>query len=386
MSSLSADLVPFGDPYYYQDWKSPYYNASHFKLRSAMRRFTDEHLSPFAAEWDQAREIPPEAYKKIADFGILAAIAAGATGWPTEYAQGIPVPGGVDPDKFDAFHGLIVVDEMCRCASGGILYGVLGGFGISINPLRDFGSDELKRRILPALLKGEKRSCLAITEPEGGSDVANIVTTAKKSDDGQYFIVEGAKKWITKCVPSLALAPLPPPPPLSSTLALTSSDPLSLPRPAVVSGATTLLRPSVPAARAWAASRSWSSSAARASRRARWTARASSRAARPTSRTRTCVCPSATCSARRTRASRSVLLPPTPTTSRLGLTDSDTSADYHERVQPREDWDRYSGDSLCSRLPRGEHQCVARASPPLSRRRRAPSWSPRSLLLQCTVS
>ena len=37
MSSLSADLVPFGDPYYYQDWKSPYYNASHFKLRSAMR-------------------------------------------------------------------------------------------------------------------------------------------------------------------------------------------------------------------------------------------------------------------------------------------------------------------------------------------------------------
>ncbi|GAA5904104.1 hypothetical protein JCM8208_003448 [Rhodotorula glutinis] len=195
-----GDLVPFGDPYYYQDWKSPYYKKSHLKLRSAMRRFTDEHLSPFAAEWDQAREIPPEAYKKIADFGILAAIAAGSSGWPTEYAQGIPVPGDVDPNEWDSFHNLIVIDEMCRCASGGILYGVLGGWGISCGPIRHFGSDELKKRIFPSLLKGEKRSCLAITEPEGGSDVANIVTTAKKSDDGQYYIVDGAKKWITNGV------------------------------------------------------------------------------------------------------------------------------------------------------------------------------------------
>ncbi|KPV75396.1 uncharacterized protein RHOBADRAFT_43902 [Rhodotorula graminis WP1] len=199
-STYFGDLVPFGDPFWYQDWKSPYYNDSHRKLRAAMRRFTDEHLTPFAAEWDQAREIPPEAYKKIADYGILAAIAAGATGWPTEYAQGIPVPGGVDAADWDGFHNLIVIDEMCRCASGGILYGVLGGFGISIGPLRHFGSDELKQRILPSLLKGEKRSCLAITEPEGGSDVANIVTTAKKSDDGQYYLVEGAKKWITNGV------------------------------------------------------------------------------------------------------------------------------------------------------------------------------------------
>jgi len=192
--------VPFGDAYWYQDWKSPYYNDSHRKLRSAMRRFTDEHLTPFAHEWDQAREIPPETYKKIADHGILAAIAAGSTGWPTEYAEGIPVPGGIDPASFDAFHNLIVIDEMSRCGSGGIMYGLLGGFGISVGPILHFGSDELKKRIIPLLLRGEKRSCLAITEPEGGSDVANLVTTAKKSDDGQHYVVEGAKKWITKGV------------------------------------------------------------------------------------------------------------------------------------------------------------------------------------------
>ncbi|BGP47980.1 hypothetical protein JCM10450v2_003849 [Rhodotorula kratochvilovae] len=196
-STYFGDLVPFGDPFWYQDWKSPYYNENHVKVRSAMRKFTDEHLTPFAHEWDVAREIPPEAYKKIADFGILAAIAAGATGWPTEYAEGIAVPGGIDPSNFDAFANFIVVDELSRCGSGGILYGVLGGFGISIGPLLHFGSDEVKKRIIPSLLKGEKRSCLAITEPEGGSDVANIVSEAKKSEDGKHYIVNGAKKWIT---------------------------------------------------------------------------------------------------------------------------------------------------------------------------------------------
>lgn len=60
--------------------------------------------------WDDARQIPPEEYKRIADFGILAGIAAGAGAWPTEYAQGIPVPGGFDPAEWDAFHNFIVVE------------------------------------------------------------------------------------------------------------------------------------------------------------------------------------------------------------------------------------------------------------------------------------
>lgn len=81
--------------------------------------------------------------------------------------------------------------ELSRCGSGGILYGLLGGFGISVGPILHFGSDELRKRIVPALLRGEKRSCLAITEPEGGSDVANIVTEAKKTEDGKHYIVNG---------------------------------------------------------------------------------------------------------------------------------------------------------------------------------------------------
>lgn len=64
-----GDLVPFGDPMWYQDWASPYYNDSHRAVRRAIREFTDEHLTPNAHEWDEAHAIPVEAYKRVADAG-----------------------------------------------------------------------------------------------------------------------------------------------------------------------------------------------------------------------------------------------------------------------------------------------------------------------------
>lgn len=106
----ATDLVPFGDPQWYQDWASPYYNDSHRKVRAALRHFTDTYLTPNALAWDQAKQIPPGEYKRIAGAGILAGVAAGSTGWPSEYAQGIPVPGGIKPDEWDAFHNLIVIE------------------------------------------------------------------------------------------------------------------------------------------------------------------------------------------------------------------------------------------------------------------------------------
>lgn len=193
-----GDLVPFGDPAWYQDWSSPYYNQSHHKVRRAVRQFTDTYLTPNAYEWDQQKEIPPAEYKRVADFGILCAIAAGSTGWPDDqYSHGIPVPGGIDKTEWDAFHNLILLDELSRCASGGIMYGILGGFGISIGPILTFASEEVKARLVGPLLRGEMRSCLAITEAEGGSDVANLTREAKKSADGQHYIVNGSAKWIT---------------------------------------------------------------------------------------------------------------------------------------------------------------------------------------------
>ena len=71
------------------------------------------------------------------------------------------------------------------------------GMSYGVPPIIKFGSQKLQNRFLPELLLGKKRICIAITEPEAGSDVANIHTSATKTLDGKYYIVNGQKKWIT---------------------------------------------------------------------------------------------------------------------------------------------------------------------------------------------
>ena len=73
------------------------------------------------------------------------------------------------------------------------------GFAFGIPPIVKFGSKDLQERFLPDLLTGKKRACIAITEPEAGSDVASITTTAIKSADGQHYILNGTKKWCEIC-------------------------------------------------------------------------------------------------------------------------------------------------------------------------------------------
>ena len=69
------------------------------------------------------------------------------------------------------------------------------GMAFGVPPIIKFGSRRLQEQFLPELLLGKKRICIAITEPEAGSDVANIQTTAEKTPDGQHYIVNGTKKW-----------------------------------------------------------------------------------------------------------------------------------------------------------------------------------------------
>jgi len=71
------------------------------------------------------------------------------------------------------------------------------GMAFGVPPLIKFGNSQLQERFLPDALLGRKRWCIAITEPSAGSDVANIATTAVKSEDGKHYIVNGTKKWIT---------------------------------------------------------------------------------------------------------------------------------------------------------------------------------------------
>lgn len=85
---------------------------------------------------------------------------------------------------------------MCRCGSGGVVWGLVEGLQIGLPPLLHFGSKELQQRVAPECLQGRKVICLCISEPYAGSDVAALRTTAVKDGKGNY-VVNGEKKWIT---------------------------------------------------------------------------------------------------------------------------------------------------------------------------------------------
>jgi acyl-CoA dehydrogenase len=105
-------------------------------------------------------------------------------GFPEEF-------GGV---VLDRFYMIVAAQELARAGSGGVIASLLS-HTIGSPPIAKLGSSELKRKVLPGVLAGEKISALAITEPNAGSDVANIKTTARR--EGDHYIVRGEKTFIT---------------------------------------------------------------------------------------------------------------------------------------------------------------------------------------------
>lgn len=84
---------------------------------------------------------------------------------------------------------------MARSGLTGPPASITTGMAFGVPPLLKFSSKKLQERFLPDFLLGKKRICIAITEPDAGSDVANIQTTATKTADGKHFVVNGSKKW-----------------------------------------------------------------------------------------------------------------------------------------------------------------------------------------------
>ncbi|PZA12969.1 acyl-CoA dehydrogenase [Rhodopseudomonas palustris] len=157
---------------------SPFYNADHIAFRDVVRRFVQNEIEPFATEWDEAGGFPRELYEKAAAIGLL------GLGFPEEY-------GGTPCDQF---MWIVATQELARAAAGGVSAS-LNSHSIGAPPIARAGSAELKARVLPEILAGKKISALAITEPSGGSDVANLRTRAVR--DGDYYIVNGEKTFIT---------------------------------------------------------------------------------------------------------------------------------------------------------------------------------------------
>lgn len=155
-----------------------YYSAEHEQFRRTVRAFVAREITPFINEWDEAETFPRALYRQAAQIGLL------GIGYPEEYG-GTPV---------DGFYSIIVSEELARAGSGGLMASLLS-HSIAAPPILAVGSTELKARVLPSILAGEKITALAITEPTGGSDVANLKTTALC--EGDHYIVNGEKTFIT---------------------------------------------------------------------------------------------------------------------------------------------------------------------------------------------
>lgn len=132
-------------------------------------------------------------YKKCARDGLLVPIAAGNK-IPLEWSH-YPIAAGIKASEWDGFHDFIIWDELYRGAPS--ISSAFIGLVVGAPPLKMYASKELQAKILPEILTGEKRICLAITEPGAGSDVRGVTTTAELTPDGKFYVVNGEKKWIT---------------------------------------------------------------------------------------------------------------------------------------------------------------------------------------------
>lgn len=194
MSSKSDSLInlgPWSEPPWSHGIASPYYNESHKRLRDALRAYINENVLPYSLDWAAKGEAPRDAALKWTRSGFAFADV------PPEYRpKDIPGPAGIPVERLDVFHLLISTDESSR-VEGGVMSSLSGANVIGIPPIIHHGTEQQKRQWLPGLYDMKTSFCLGITEPGAGSDVANIATTAVISPDGQSYVVNGYKKWIT---------------------------------------------------------------------------------------------------------------------------------------------------------------------------------------------
>eukprot|EP00404_Azadinium_spinosum_P024223 CAMPEP_0180605640 /NCGR_PEP_ID=MMETSP1037_2-20121125/26718_1 /TAXON_ID=632150 /ORGANISM="Azadinium spinosum, Strain 3D9" /LENGTH=405 /DNA_ID=CAMNT_0022624753 /DNA_START=61 /DNA_END=1275 /DNA_ORIENTATION=- len=182
--------VPYAEPAWYRGAPTPYYQEKHVAFRNKVRAWVDENLKPYVDEWDEAGRCPIEELRRSAhQAGLLSP-------WAPPELGGTPPEGG-----WDEFMLLIWADEFAGCGAGGtaILFFITY---MSLPHILYFGTDHQKETIAKRVIAGEAGMAITLTEPQGGSDLASVRTTAVKTPDGKHYVINGTKKFITggQCV------------------------------------------------------------------------------------------------------------------------------------------------------------------------------------------
>jgi acyl-CoA dehydrogenase len=159
--------------------RNPFETEERQAFRDIVRDLVAREILPHADDWDEAGQVPWELHRKAGALGLF------GFGIDERY-------GGLGFD--DAFMRAIYAEEISQCGATGVPAD-LGARSISVGPIHSLGSEEIKQRVLPPVLSGERNASLAITEPSGGSDVANLRTRAVRH--GNDYVLQGAKTFIT---------------------------------------------------------------------------------------------------------------------------------------------------------------------------------------------
>jgi len=163
---------------------NPFETPDRLALRDLVRRFTEHEIVPHLAEWERAGEVPRSLHAKAASLGLL----------------GIAFPEAVGGGGGTILDSLVVTEELILAGGSSGLIAALFTHGIACPHIVESGDAALIDAYVRPTLAGEKIGSLAITEPDGGSDVAGIRTTAKRADDGGQdagYVVNGSKTYIT---------------------------------------------------------------------------------------------------------------------------------------------------------------------------------------------
>jgi butyryl-CoA dehydrogenase len=153
-------------------------SEEHLMIQETIRKFAENEVAPGAAERDRTQEFPKDILKKLGELGFL------GINTPQEY-------GGAG---LDSISYAIVIEELSRvCASTGVTASVQNT--LVQFPLYRYGSEELKKKYLPALASGQKIGAYCLTEPGSGSDAGSLQTTAVR--EGDFYFLNGQKVFVT---------------------------------------------------------------------------------------------------------------------------------------------------------------------------------------------
>jgi alkylation response protein AidB-like acyl-CoA dehydrogenase len=147
------------------------------QFRSVLRDFVDKEIVPVAREWEHGGRYPTEIVDGLRRLGLFGITV------PEEYG-GLDLP----PVPF-----ALVFEELSRGWMG--IAGILGSHSLSCRMIAQHGTEEQKRRYLPELATGARRTGIGLTEPDAGTDLQGIRTVATR--DGDHYVVNGTKMWIT---------------------------------------------------------------------------------------------------------------------------------------------------------------------------------------------